>query len=431
LTNRAAYCRIALALAGVVPALLVALLGHHPEGTPGTAVLGLQLAPVAGALIFGLGIWCAATLLGWAAETAEVDISGSLALALLAIVAILPEYAVDVTLAFKAGSDPKYVALASANMNGATRLLIGLALPIVVLVGLRHRRKAAGGDPAKATWPKGALPARVPGREFTALPIPANQLSGMFFILVGLAVAMVGPAMGQVHLALGIALLVIFIAFLWHAGRGEVHEPELIGVAAVIGALPKARRRSLVVALFLVAAGVILAGAEPFVESLVQTGEQLHLSEYLLIQWLAPLASEAPEFIIALTLASRGKAWAAVGMLATSVINQWSCLVGSLPVAYKLGGGAGLGLHLDAVQREEFLLTASVTLLAVALMAGLRVPLWACVFILGVFALEFVLQTESSRLVLAGVNVAAALVVAVLNRRRWGPLFRAPFVKAA
>ena len=50
-----------------------------------------------------------------------------------------------------------------------------------------------------------------------------------------------------------------------------------------------------------------LAAAEPFAEGLVQTGETLGIDEFLLVQWLAPLASEAPEFLVAalLTLAAR------------------------------------------------------------------------------------------------------------------------------
>src|SRR5687767_3054897 len=66
-------------------------------GLPGTVLrlAGIHPAPALGALIFGLAILAAAFLLSWAAETAEMDISQGLALAIIALIAVLPEYAVD------------------------------------------------------------------------------------------------------------------------------------------------------------------------------------------------------------------------------------------------------------------------------------------------------------------------------------------------
>ena len=45
---------------------------------------------------------------------------------------MLPEYAVDVTFAWKAGKDPSYAAFATANMTGGNRLIIGLGWAVVV-----------------------------------------------------------------------------------------------------------------------------------------------------------------------------------------------------------------------------------------------------------------------------------------------------------
>ena len=46
-------------------------------------------------MIFGLAIVGAAFAISWAAETAQLDISAGLAIAILALIAVLPEYAVD------------------------------------------------------------------------------------------------------------------------------------------------------------------------------------------------------------------------------------------------------------------------------------------------------------------------------------------------
>jgi cation:H+ antiporter len=384
---------------------------------------GLDVPPFLGMAVFGLAIWCAASMLGWAAETAEMDITGALAMALLAIVAILPEYAVDVLLAHTAGTDPSYESLASANMNGATRLLIGLALPVVVLVGIAAQRRDAKRT-AKDAGP--GTVKRPPRALFDHLAIPAGHYSVMFFLVIGAGLALLAPLTGQIHAWFGAVLLVVFVVFLWHASRGDVGEPDLVGVSAYLGSLPKAPRRWAVIALFVVAAATIAVGADPFVHSLVDSGRALHVDEALLIQWLAPLASEAPEFIIALTLAHRHKAWAAVGMLLTSMVNQWTALVGSLPFAFRLGGGSW-SLPLDGRQVEEFLLTASVTAVAVTLLLRLKIPAWGCWFMLAVFAAEFAFPHEHARLILAAVNGVAALALLAWGAKRVPALLREPF----
>ena len=94
------------------------------------------------AFLYGLAIVGAAFLLSWAAEVAQRDIPRSLALTILALIAVLPEYAVDMYLTWRAAGNPQtYGPLALVNMTGANRLLIGIGWPTVVLVyWLRARR---------------------------------------------------------------------------------------------------------------------------------------------------------------------------------------------------------------------------------------------------------------------------------------------------
>jgi cation:H+ antiporter len=183
----------------------------------------------------------------------------------------------------------------------------------------------------------------------------------------------------------------------------------------------------LVAGLFLFAAVVIVASAEPFAQGLIATGKQLGVDEFLLVQWLAPLASESPEFIVAILFAVRGKGDDAIGTLISSKVNQWTLLVGSLPIAYLLGGGGAGGLHLDARQVEEFLLTATQTLLGVAALLALRFPRWAAWTLLGLFAVQFALPGQTARYVLCGIYLAIALAALVRNRRHIVPTLTAPF----
>src|SRR5438876_5093084 len=114
-----------LAVAVMVPGLVVRFSTGH-------------LSPAIAALLFGAAVVGAAFLLSWAAEAAQLDISAGLAIAVLAFIAVLPEYAVDVVFAGKAGTavaahgascvppgstEASPCSLALANMTGSNRLL--------------------------------------------------------------------------------------------------------------------------------------------------------------------------------------------------------------------------------------------------------------------------------------------------------------------
>ncbi|CAA9235123.1 MAG: hypothetical protein AVDCRST_MAG77-1225 [uncultured Chloroflexi bacterium] len=84
---------------------------------------------------------------------------------------------------------------------------------------------------------------------------------------------------------------------------------------------------------------MIFIAAYPFDEGLVETGWAYGVDEFLLVQWLAPLASEAPEFIVALLIVWRGQAAAGMRMLVSSKVNQWTMLIATLPVVFSVGAG--------------------------------------------------------------------------------------------
>jgi cation:H+ antiporter len=105
-------------------------------------VSGAALGTLLEMTLYGLAIVAAAFLLSWASEALQVDVSQGLALAIIALIAVLPEYAVDVTFAWKAGKAPQLAPYAIANMTGANRILIGAAWPLVFgLFWLKARRR--------------------------------------------------------------------------------------------------------------------------------------------------------------------------------------------------------------------------------------------------------------------------------------------------
>jgi cation:H+ antiporter len=321
--------------------------------------------PAMRALIFGVAIIGAAFLLSWAAEAFQLDVSQGLALGLLALIAVLPEYIVDGTFAWKAASDPLYAEYAVANMTGANRLLIGIAWPMVMLIGwIRWRHRHVDLEPGH-------------GLELVVL-------------LAATIYAIIIPFKGNISLVDTAVLGVIFAFYIWRLSRLPASSPHLIGPAAAIGALPTGLRRLVTGVLVVAAAVAILAVAEPFAESLVETGTQFGIDEFLLVQWLAPLASETPEFIVVGIFAWRGATGAAMGTLVSSKINQWTLLVGTLPLVYSVARGGFHALPLTGRQDTEVLLTVAQTLFAVLIMLDLRMHWYGAALLFILFVAGFI-----------------------------------------
>lgn len=378
---------------------------------------GVHVPPLVGVLAFGVAIVAAAFALAWAGEAAEVDISGGLAVGLLAIIAILPEYAIDLYFAFTAGSDPSQAQYAAANMTGSNRLLLGFGWPFILLVAFiafrAARRRRTPTDPDVRATP-------------FAITLPRDNRVELGLLLIASVLTLAIPLTGQIHVVLGVVLLALFAYYLWRVSTGESDEPELVGVAHSIGTLPTRARRTTVIAIFVLAAVIILLLAEPFATSLVEGGRSLGIDDFLLVQWLAPLASEAPEFVIAVIFALRGKARMGIGILLASKVNQWTALVGTLPIAHLIGGG-GTALPMDARQVEEFTLTATQTILGVAMLLTLRFSgRWAAaLFVL--FAATFVFTSTEARLIVSAVYAVLALALFAIRWRTLLPTLTAPF----
>ncbi|MGO2038140.1 MAG: sodium:proton exchanger [Brevibacterium sp.] len=375
-------------------------------------ITGIELAPPLELLAFGAAIVSAAFLLAWAAEAAQKDISGALAIALLALIAVLPEYAVDLYYAFRSGSDPEYLHFAAANMTGSNRLLLGFGWPLVVVIALLVARRIAK---------------RTKSPMQTSLRLESGSRMDIGFLVILGVIAFAIPLLGSIPVWFGVALILIFIAYLWRAGSaaGDENE-EFVGAAALIVEMPTRARRITVVAMFLVSAAIILTSAEPFAEALVASGSALGIDSYFLVQWLAPLASEAPEFIIAAMFALRGMGGAAIGTLIASKVNQWSLLVGSLPVAHLFGGGDVM-LPLDGRQIEEFTLTATQTILGVAIILALRFHWVPALGLAALFGLQFFITDTTGRYVLSAIQAGLAIVFLIIHRRDIVPTLRAPF----
>src|SRR5215211_1566279 len=195
---------LAMAVAAVAPGVAVRVL--HPE-----------LSHPFEALVFGLAIVGAAFMLSWAAEVAQLDISAGLAIALLAFIAVLPEYAVDMVFAWKGGNafekfGPSCLgpgdtgespcSLALANMTGANRLLIGIGWSLVVFLAwyaLRRKNRAEG-----ITAPGAGL------KEVTLERTHSVELS---FLTIASAYSLTLPLKHSISLFDAVVLVSLFIVY--------------------------------------------------------------------------------------------------------------------------------------------------------------------------------------------------------------------------
>src|SRR5262249_24320108 len=233
---------------------------------------GIHPAPHWEALSSGVSIFGAAFLLSWAAELAQMDIPQALALAFLALIAVLPEYAVDMYFAGQAGRDPSYTAYATANMTGANRLLIGLGWATVVI----------------AFWLKTGTRVMTLGQD-QKVEIVTLGVATLYSLLI--------PLKGTLSVVDAFFLLILFIVYMVVASRAHVVEPELEGPPEMIARCARGTRRTITLFLFAYSGLTIFTAAEPFAEGLLASGRTLGIEEFILVQWLAPLASESPEFI--------------------------------------------------------------------------------------------------------------------------------------
>jgi cation:H+ antiporter len=389
-----AWLTVALGL--LLPWLLMRGLSYDPGATKAV-------------LFSGLSIVGAAFLLSWSAEMAQLEMSRSMATIVLALVAVLPEYAVDLYYGWGAGHAmrgwsfqglaPSELGLPMANMTGSNRLLIGLGWSMVTLVGCWHRR-------------------------VKALDLEDGVTLDLACLWVATAYAFVIVIKRWLGLVDCVVYLALFVVYVSKALRGPVEPPELEGPAARIATLPTGIRRVVNGLMFALAALAIYAAAQPFAEGLKVVGKDFGIETFLLVQWLAPLASESPEFLVAGMLAWRGAMTLGMGALISSKVNQWTLLVGMIPLAVCAAYGAPVALPLDDRQRQELLLTATQSAFALVLIGDLRLTAGEALFLGLTFLLQLFLHTAEQRLAFSAAYLIATVALLLTRSQTRSSLSR-------
>ncbi len=357
--------------------------------------------PIIQTFLSGMAVISASFLISWAAETAEMDVPRSFSLAIVALLAVLPEYAVDGYFAWKAGSvGGDYVHYATANMTGANRLLIGIGWSLIAFLAFKAMKTK-----------------EVKLDEGIRLEI--------LFLLLATLYAFTIPLKGSISPFDAIVFVSLYAAYVFLATKAEREEVEMGGVPAYLCSLKTGQRRLSVVLLFLFAGSVILLSVEAFSEGLLETARIFGVDEFLAVQWIAPLASESPELIVAVYFVKRMRVTASMNALISSKVNQWTLLIGTIAVIYSISAFKLQSLPLDARQSEEVLLTAAQSIFAVAILLDLKISWKEAFALLTLFIVQLLLPGVEIRYIISAVYIALAIPIFVKKRHEVVENFRA------
>ena len=359
--------------------------GYHLDPKPP----GANVAAGVAVLMGGLAILGAAFLLTWAAETAEKDVPTAFAIAVLAVLAVAPEYAVDALYAWQAGSGQSGSAsLAIANMTGANRILIGVGWAGIALFTI-YRAKHAGDE---------AVDHRS-GFLADVVTIDRGIATEIAFLLAATAYAFFVPLGGTIGIADTIILVGLYALYIAIIIRSDVEESEAtVGVPAYLQEYPKARRIAVVLLLFAYSGLIIFYAVHPFADGLEALGTSLGVPKFFMVQWLAPLASESPELVVVAYLVNKARSTAGFNALISSKLNQWTLLIGTLAVVYSIAAGHIGGLPISSKQVAEIWITAAQSFFALAILSDFEISIREAImlfvlFISQVLAEFYVIQT--------------------------------------
>ncbi len=391
-------------------ALLASFAATSVAGLAATLALGSARAGLVAASAFAATI-SAAMLISWGAEAAQFFIAQGFAVALIALLQVMPEFMVEAVIAWRRDIPNMF-----ANATGSNRLLIGLGWPLVYFTTDLTNRFRHG---------RGAGEIRL--RRENVIELSSLLVASSYYLKF--------LVIGSLTVFDGVLLIAMYGAYMLVLSRLPEEEGEskgdLLAPSRFLAELkPRAALPSLA-AVFLVGGAVMVLVANPFVTSLERVAVAWGISTFLFIQWVAPFLSEFPEKVTAFYW-SRTIRLAPMALLnlISSVVSQYLLLVGMIPLVYGLsvflghvhGGPHGLfGLPIVPMSHElagEVFLSWAMTLYGCALIARLRLGMAGALSLFVLWIVQFLpdpihrwtgLDQPTQRYLLGGVCVALAI----------------------
>jgi len=302
-------------------------------------------------------ILIAAMLIAWAAESAQFFVAQGFALAILAWLQTLPEFAVEFVLAWK-----QQVELLMANLTGALRLLTGLAWPgIYFIAAMGYRRRH--------------------GRPLRRIRLEDEQCVEVVGLLVPLIYMFWVWAKGTLNLVDAAVLIGIYVAYLWVLRKMPPQEAEkaeeLDRIPRAIVMARRPVRNAFIVGFFVVGGLLIYFSAEPFLASLLAIATLVGVPYFVFVQWVAPFISEFPEKVSAFYWAHTvDRASMGLMNMVSSNINQWTLLAAMLPIVYSVSRGTPSTIPFDERQSLELLMTLGQSLVGMFFLINMELAWW-------------------------------------------------------
>ena len=311
-----------------------------------------------------------ALIIAWGAESAQFFIAQGFALAILAWMQTLPEFAVEAVLALH-----QQVPFLFANLTGALRMLTGFGWPMIYFAAATVHRKRTG-------------------KPLGSITLAGNHAVEVIGLMAPLLYVSFVLWKGSLQVYDGVVLILIYVVYLVILGKMPPEEEEgiedLEAIPRAIVRSPKPKRITLILLCFLCGGALIYFTAEPFLASLMAVSVMLGVPSFVFIQWVAPFVSEFPEmastFYWARTVT---RAPMALMNMVSSNINQWTLLTAMLPILYSFSRGSVSALVFDERQKLEILMTIAQALLGMLFLVNMELAWWEATVLFVLWLVQF------------------------------------------
>jgi cation:H+ antiporter len=308
--------------------------------------------------------------IAWGAESAQFFIAQGFALAILAWMQTIPEFAVEAVLAWK--QQTQYLL---ANLTGALRMLTGLGWPMIYFAAaVFHRRKTGS-----------ALRGIRLDREHSV------NVMGLLVALVYMSFVLAKGTLTLIDAAILIGIYGAYLAILRRIppeSEEGVEDLDIVPRAIVLS--PRWRRIALIALCFFAGGALIYFAAEPFLGSLLALSALLTIPGFLFIQWVAPFASEFPEMLSTFYFARTvtGAPMALMNMVSSN-INQWTLLTAMLPIVYSISRGSASSVPFNDQQKLELLMTIGQALVGLMFLVNMELSWWEAAVLFVLWLVQF------------------------------------------
>jgi cation:H+ antiporter len=321
-------------------------------------------------------ILISAFVIAWGAEAAQFLVSQGLALAILAWLQTMPEFAVEAVIAWSAGKDISKTHLVIANFTGSLRLLVGLGWPLVYFVAAAFRKK------------------------LLAVELDREHSVEVFGLLLPLVYFTFIWWKGTLTIWDSLPLSACYLAYLfvlWKIPPIEESEESLEDIGIVprrVLMLPPGSRGAAICVIFLAGGALLYFAAHPFLESMLAMAASLGVSTFVFVQWVAPFLSEFPEKLSAFYWARKvSTANVALMNMVSSNINQWSILTAMIPIIFVISSGGMRPIVFDEFQRNEIILTILQSFLGFLLLLNLELRFHEALILFVFWLVQFVVPS--------------------------------------